>query len=131
MWSLPMPAHKARDTYLLCISRITRERVRQAMLQYADAVAVAADLYAEEARAANLHTLNSAEFTPSVPQDRTEMIKVYTNRMAKEDARGRPVYNALKLAAGRCPLCGHRDVSTLDHYLPKRPFPVSALRPRT
>jgi hypothetical protein len=24
-----MPAHKARDTYLLCISRITRERVSE------------------------------------------------------------------------------------------------------
>ena len=129
MWSLPMPAHKARDTYLLCISHITCERVRQAMLQYADAVAIAAELYAEEARAANLHTLNSAKFTPWVPQDRTEMIKVYTNRMAKEDAPGRPVYNALKLAARRCPLCGHRDVSTLDHYLPKTAFPLLCVTP--
>ena len=57
------------------------------------------------------------------------MIKVYTNRMAKEGAPGRPVYNALKLAARRCPLCGHRDVSTLDHYLPKTAFPLLCVTP--
>ena len=66
MWPLPMPGQTARDTYLLCISRITCERLRKAMLQYADAVAIAAELYADEARAANLYTLNSAEFTPWV-----------------------------------------------------------------
>ncbi|MFJ4518444.1 HNH endonuclease [Streptomyces sp. NPDC088816] len=60
-----------------------------------------------------------------------EMIAVYTNRMAKKQAAGRPIYDDLILAAkdGRCPLCGQRPVSTLDHHLPKTLYPALAVDP--
>jgi len=129
MWPLPMPGHTARDTYLLCISRIASEPLKKRMLQFEDAVAAAAEFYAYAACAVTLYTLNGTDFTPKSPQDRGELIKVYTNRMAKEGAPGRPVYDALKLAARRCPLCGHRDVTTLDHHLPKTAYPLLSVTP--
>lgn len=43
----------------------------------------------------------------------------------------RPVYDALKARARfrRCPLCGQRDVQTLDHYLPRSEYPELCVTP--
>jgi hypothetical protein len=45
--------------------------------------------------------------------------------------KGRPVYDRLKAGAKfrRCPLCGTRDVKTLDHYLSQSEFPELAVFP--
>jgi hypothetical protein len=60
-----------------------------------------------------------------------EMVDVYKKRMAKKDAPGRPLYDRLMAAPphGRCPLCGQRTVSTLDHHLPKSLYPGLAVNP--
>jgi hypothetical protein len=44
---------------------------------------------------------------------------------------GRETYMAIRSATpyGRCPLCGQRDVRTLDHYLPQALFPEFAVLP--
>lgn len=99
------------------------------MASYEDKVVSAAEAYLDKARDGAFYTLDSKDFTLPSPDDRCELIKVYTNRMAKEGAPGRPVYDALKLAAGRCPLCGHRPVTTLDHYLPKTLYPLLCVTP--
>jgi hypothetical protein len=56
---------------------------------------------------------------------------LYEQRMAKPGSGGRAVYDRIKLAApnGRCPLCGVRQVSTLDHHLPKILFAALAVAP--
>jgi hypothetical protein len=43
----------------------------------------------------------------------------------------RDTYDKLKSLArfGRCPLCGQRDVKTLDHYLPRASFPEFCVTP--
>jgi 5-methylcytosine-specific restriction endonuclease McrA len=60
-----------------------------------------------------------------------EMEKVYKDRMAKKGAPGREIYDEIKSLApyGKCPLCVHRAVTTLDHYLPKTHYPVLAVTP--
>jgi len=60
-----------------------------------------------------------------------EMAKLYDVRMARKRSAGRPVYDRIMAAAPhmRCPLCGQRDVSTLDHYLSKMKFPALAVTP--
>jgi hypothetical protein len=62
---------------------------------------------------------------------REEMEAVYTQRMAKKGAPGRDIYDALLTSApqGKCPLCVHRGVSTLDHHLPKAHYPTLAVAP--
>ncbi|MFM0390956.1 HNH endonuclease [Paraburkholderia phytofirmans] len=44
---------------------------------------------------------------------------------------GRPTYDRIKASAKfrRCPLCGHRIVKTLDHYLPQTKYPELAVYP--
>ena len=41
------------------------------------------------------------------------------------------MYEAIRTASpqGRCPLCGHRDVTTVDHYLPKSAYAALAVNP--
>jgi hypothetical protein len=60
-----------------------------------------------------------------------EMVRVYTQRMAKHGAPGRIIYDDLIAAPshGRCPLCGHRLVTMLDHHLPKAHFPALTVAP--
>jgi hypothetical protein len=59
------------------------------------------------------------------------MVKVYTDRMVPKKWPGRLIYNRIMSAPahGRCPLCGIGTVNTLDHYLPKRHFPVFVVTP--
>lgn len=63
--------------------------------------------------------------------DSKELEKVYTSRMAKKDAPGRSIYDKLLSAPllGVCPLCNHRHVETLDHYLPKSSYPRLSVTP--
>lgn len=58
-----------------------------------------------------------------------DMVWLYTNKFVGD--KGRKYYDDLMLLPqnGVCPLCGRRNVSTLDHYLPKIQYPVYAITP--
>lgn len=51
--------------------------------------------------------------------------------MAKKGAPGRKFYDKLIISPpnGICPLCSHRAVTTLDHYLPKSKYPRLSVVP--
>lgn len=57
--------------------------------------------------------------------------KLYTDRFVKSTSPGRKYYNELMglPKRGICPLCGVRDVGSLDHYMPKSKFPILAVSP--
>ncbi len=59
------------------------------------------------------------------------MVALYDGRLASKAGPGRSIYSAIQLLPedGRCPYCDHRDVSTLDHVLPKTLFPSLAVTP--
>ncbi|MGW4890710.1 hypothetical protein ACWEQL_00345 [Kitasatospora sp. NPDC004240] len=124
-----MPVHTARDTYRLCISRIRDDVLRQRLAGFEDGVAAAAEAFDIAVRATTLHTLDPAAFTPGTVGDNVELLKNYTQRMAKVAAPARPVYDELKMTPPRCPLCDHRAVTTLDHHLPKSSFALLAVAP--
>lgn len=60
-----------------------------------------------------------------------ELEDVYELRMARRSSPGRAVYDRLLAAPehGRCPLCGQRDVATLDHHLPKTAYSALVVTP--
>lgn len=129
MRPLPIPVHTARDTYRLCISRIRDDGLQQRLAGLEDDVADAAADFDTAVRATALHTLDPAAFTPGTVVDHVELLKNYTQRMAKAAAPARPVYDELRTAPPRCPLCDHRDVTTLDHHLPKSIFALLSVAP--
>lgn len=54
---------------------------------------------------------------------KNDMIYLYDERLVKS-VNGKKYYNKIKAAApyGKCPICGHCQAVTLDHYLPKAVF---------
>ncbi|WNI16214.1 HNH endonuclease [Actinacidiphila sp. ITFR-21] len=91
----------------------------------------AADRFEAAATTAALHTLTDLKTKPSDRADRDELTKNYTQRMARKGTPGKDEYDKIKSATpfGRCPLCGHRDVETIDHQLPKKAYPLLAVVP--
>ena len=62
--------------------------------------------------------------------DDTKIIKVYTEKFAREDSVGRKYYEAIRAnAKGRCPICGGGKLTNLDHFLPKSLFPLLCVTP--
>ena len=59
------------------------------------------------------------------------MVKTYESRMVKGNGPGRPIYDRIKLLPehARCPFCDHRNVSSVDHILPKTHYPIFAVTP--
>lgn len=60
-----------------------------------------------------------------------ELKKIYTQKFAAKNSVGKSYYSEILAIPDnhKCPLCGARDVSTLDHYLAKSSFPSLVLSP--
>jgi len=80
-------------------------------------------------------------FTPCQPRNikqiiagkvkKSELKALYEIHMLKKGSDSRKIYDKLRASAGgTCPLCGIRDVSTLDHYLPKARYPLQSVNPK-
>jgi len=59
----------------------------------------------------------------------TSLAAVYDRVLVR--GAGRELYDRIRASTrfGRCPLCGQRDVKTVDHYLPQTAFPELAVFP--
>jgi hypothetical protein len=119
MWPLDPPNHTATRTFKKCISRVRNQGLKARLENVTQEVVNASDEFAIAAANHSLHEITPADL---VGGDVTvgEMEKVYTQRMAKKKSPGRDIYDDLITASaqGKCPLCGQRLVSTLDHHLP-------------
>ncbi|MFJ6898111.1 hypothetical protein [Streptomyces hokutonensis] len=90
----------------------------------------AADEFGIAASAAALHTLKDLAKKPDDEADRAQLANTYTDRLVPERSPGNALYIELRKAPYQiCPLCGHRDISTLDHQLPKGKYPLLSVVP--
>lgn len=130
MIRLNRPPHDAEDVFVACISRVRDADLKTRLEGVTQAVVDASDEFEDAASHNRLHQIVRKDLVGGVVT-RAEMEAVYTQRMAKRGAPGRDVYDALSTSApqGKCPLCGHRTVSTLDHHLPKAHYPALAVAP--
>lgn len=129
MLKLDKPVHSALDTFNLCISRVRNADLKSRLDAAADAIVAASAAYDVAGPLQNLHSIPRT--APVVDVTKEEMEAVYTNRMAGAKGPGRPIYDEIFASApnGRCPLCAHRNVMTLDHHLPKAHYPALAVSP--
>src|SRR6202011_5698762 len=118
MWKVDKPRRTARWTYTHCIATVRGTALKARLELIEDDVADASDEFEAAAIATELHTIQPADHVGSVTN--TELAELYTNRFAKAKSQGRVIYDELMIAPAnaRCPLCGHRQVATLDHHLP-------------
>lgn len=130
MWIVSRPSNSARETFVHCISRVVDTELKRRLEGVADYIVDQAKIYAEHAVKAELHHVVQTLSVDNAVSVK-EMVAVYDQRMAGKAGPGRHIYDAIKLLPkhGICPFCDHRSVSTLDHLLPKRLFPVLAVTP--
>lgn len=130
MWTVPLPADQADHVYLSCVQGVRNKDLKDRLRKAAETIGTADLSYREAGVDCAFGCLRQADFDlPDVTAK--EMAWLYDNRMVGKTAPGRPVYDAIKAASpqGRCPLCGHRDVTTVDHYLPKSAYAALAVNP--
>lgn len=130
MIKLEPPDLLPADVFESCISRIRDQDLKKRMESISPLVVAASAEFDQLAAATRLHEFDREAVVGGVVTT-DEMTKIYTQRMAKKAAPGRDAYDVLFNSApnGKCPLCGHRAVSTLDHHLPKAHYPVLAVVP--
>lgn len=130
MRKLPKPIEKAEDIFKICISLVRNNDLKQRLESCESEIIQAAKDFEAKVVKAELHLIPIIDsINGKVTAD--EMIKVYTFRMAQKNKPGRSFYDKLLALPihGRCPLCGHRIVSTIDHHLPKTHYPLFSVIP--
>lgn len=130
MWSVEKPQLDPGDTFDTCISKIKNKALKARLEGVRQTIVDDSAEFESRAAAAELHLIaQSVDVSGQVSKD--EMVALYDGRFAGKKGPGRTIYSALQLLPkdGRCPYCDHRDVSTLDHVLPKTLFPSLAVTP--
>lgn len=130
MRNLTKPLDDPGAFFLTCISRVKNLDLKSRLTSIQSIIVSAANEFEVAASTATIHKLIPQENIFEIVT-KQEMVEIYTNRMAKKNAPGRPLYDKLlsSCAHGRCPLCGQRVVSTLDHHLPKSQYPALVVVP--
>lgn len=130
MRKLEKPNDNARDVFLECI-RIVRRADLKARLTATQSLIIDASTELEnKVSTGQVYTIIQESIVNGNVTAK-ELEEVYKNRMVKKDTPGRVYYDKLIVSApnGICPLCSHREVTTLDHYLPKTKYPRLAVAP--
>lgn len=129
MKKIDPPAHRVRPTLALCVSRIEDEDLKTRAESVADVLETGESDYRTHAAQGILYMQLEADRVGALTK--ADMESLYDQRLSKKGHPAREVYDSLRAAPkfNLCPLCGHRQVTTLDHYLPKSSHPLFAITP--
>ena len=129
MWSVKCPGYDAGEAFEMCISRVNNSALQDSLSAIQPNIETAVADYAVKAEEGEIHLVPRIKMIGNV--DGQEIIKIYKNGMVRTSAPGRVIYDHIKLLpdGDRCPFCDHRNVSTLDHFLPKSDYPIFAVAP--
>ena len=131
MRTRPFPPHAAKSTFEACVesySTYKTEALKLRLRPIASLIEKAEAEFLSAARSAQFQVVKSSDIVGG-SVGKKEMVALYKEKLVGS-AEGRIIYDALLGSpADRCPLCGHRDVETLDHYLDKALYPALAVTP--
>lgn len=124
------PNFSPDETFEACISRIRDHNLKQRLEYVSERISDEAEAYFQRAVDAELHLVQRTNGVAGLVTT-GEMVALYDQRLAGKKGAARHIYDAIKLLPGYgiCPFCDHRPVSTLDHILPKSPYPALAVTP--
>jgi hypothetical protein len=119
MWTIEPPVLDAPELY-------DRMAERRQPVTTAELVAIRPQIcgaYAEYAHAPS----QAARLTPlTLPVLLRQKLRGNYTRFRETEAE---LYASIKLSAERCPYCGERTITTVDHYLPNAVFPEFSVLP--
>ena len=129
MWPLPSPSISTDEILDACVAGMqNRDLIRRLLVRCAE-LDVMHDRFELHVDKSETHALQPADFNvPGVSLE--EMVWIYDERLARgprpgrPSSRGRHIYDQIMASAeyGRCPTCGTRFVTEMDHFLPKTLF---------
>ncbi|TKI54808.1 hypothetical protein E8L90_04775 [Brevibacillus antibioticus] len=130
MRKLPKPTFSPETVFLACISNIEDAEFKARLEDCKQEIIRASQEFEDKAAQCELHTINRHNSVAGIVSC-DDMKKIYNTKMAKDGQPGREYYMKIRTASPQntCPLCGHRKVRTLDHFLPKATFPTLAVTP--
>ncbi|WP_329060430.1 HNH endonuclease [Amycolatopsis sp. NBC_01480] len=124
------------ESYATCVGGVANAEWKGFLGSLTPAVMHASAKFEEAVKQTSVHCLSGDDFRfgPSGNDELDETVnkevrKLYTQRMVRRGTASRVIYDQIFLATDCCPLCGHREVSTLDHHLPKVGFPYLSVTP--
>jgi hypothetical protein len=126
MIRLQAPKYNIGAVYSSCANRTVDPQLKAALIAERARVVARSESYLLAADDLTFYSLQ-----PEMPQNlvREDLAGIYERVLVKGGERA--IYLGIRAAAymQRCPLCAHRDVTTLDHYLPKENYPEFAVLP--
>jgi hypothetical protein len=130
MRSLAKPAFDARHTFELCADNIEDVELRKRLKSVADDVEVAETNYVKCGKEAMLFTIAETNGVGGKVTT-AEMKTLYKGTFSRLNTPTRAIYDQIKTAPKHsiCPLCAHRVVTTLDHYLAQSRHPAFVVTP--
>lgn len=128
MKRLPKPIDDAKKVYLECISNTREISYKEKLGACVNEIDIAAKDYEKKKSQNEIHKIQSADNIGGLITAK-DMEKLYNNKMVNKKGPGRKYYDKIMVSPqnGICPICGHREVSTLDHYLSKMKYPAYAV----
>lgn len=130
MKALPKPNISAQDAFISCVNHVGNASLKARLLACVPLINQAETEFESKITKGRIHSINKERIVNgNVSAD--ELKKIYSQQMVKKEEPRRELYDKLMSAPklGICPLCSHRSVETLDHYLPKADFPRLAVTP--
>lgn len=129
MRTIPKPTIDVRDVFKDSITKVRNANLKMRLVACEDAIAAASEDYDEKATIEELRTCHYPQVTNG-DVTKAEMKGVY-DRMINKDNPGRVHYDTLMSMpnSDKCPLCGQRAVSTLDHHVPRDAQPIFIVTP--
>lgn len=111
-----------------CVETINNEALKRDLIRSSDAIIASNSIYAELARYGKLFEVDPSN-RDGIYINKKNMIRMYTEKLAKRHTKTRKYYDRIKLFAknGRCPYCGIKKVNTLDHFLAKSIYDAFAI----
>jgi hypothetical protein len=130
MRTLDKPTELPEDVYTVCVNMVRNPGLRGRLNASRTLIGAASIEFDTKITTGNMHTI-IRETVVNGNITSKELEEVYTLRMAKKGATGRPVYDKILTSAklGVCPLCSQREATTIDHYLPKTKYPRLSVAP--
>ena len=126
MISIACPTDEGETVFRRAAACTRNVGLRTALLSVGDHVRARTNSYLQLAGRQSLYELGVAPVNGVTPE---QLAAVYDRVLVRGNER--PLYDRIKASAKfkRCPLCGEREVKTLDYYLSQSDFPELAVFP--
>ena len=128
MWPVNEPNLNAQEVFIQCVRGIRNLELKGRLKRLLRRIGTASQRYRAAAEESRLHEIPPTTDIGNVTGK--ELVDVY-KRMSKEGSSARHIYDEIKMSVpnNRCPLCGQRLVTTLDHFLPKAHYSLFSVAP--